>query len=116
MATNLRIASVIGAGVLLALLAAGARAEDAGQKTFEANKCDNCHSIEKLGVTRKIESEKMAGPDLSKVGDKRDAAWITKWCMKEVEENGKKHSSEFKGTKKDLETIANWLATMKTGA
>ena len=90
-------------------------ADDAGQKAFEANKCSNCHSIEKLKMARKIQSEKTAGPDLSTIGDKHDAAWITKWCMREVEKDGKQHKSEYKGTKEDLQAIANWLATLKSG-
>jgi cytochrome c2 len=116
MSTRTSIASVVAAGVLLALAATAARAADAGQKAFEANKCNNCHSIEKLKMERKIPSEKTAGPDLSKIGDEHDAAWIEKWCMREVEDDGKKHKSEYKGTKKDLQAIAAWLATMKSGS
>ena len=63
-------------------------------------------------MARKIQSEKTAGPDLSTIGDKHDAAWITKWCMREVEKEGKTHKSEYKGTKEDLQAIANWLATL----
>jgi mono/diheme cytochrome c family protein len=107
---------VVIAAALVGFVTAPAWAEDAGQKAFEANKCSNCHSIEKLKMTRKIASEKTAGPDLSKVGDKHDAAWITKWCMREVEQDGKQHKSEYKGTKEDLQAIANWLATLKSGS
>jgi hypothetical protein len=64
-------------------------------------------------MARKIQSEKTAGPDLSKVGGLHDAAWIVKWCMREVEKDGKTHKSEYKGTKEDLQAIADWLATLK---
>jgi mono/diheme cytochrome c family protein len=117
MKTQTSLASVLAGGALAAVfLAAAAKADDAGQKAFEANKCSNCHSIETLKMARKIQSEKTAGPDLSKVGDKHDAAWITKWCMREVEKDGKQHKSEYKGTKEDLQAIANWLATLKSGS
>jgi mono/diheme cytochrome c family protein len=106
------------AGVVLGVLAflvlaSSAQGQDAGQKAFEANKCINCHSIEKLSMERKVQSEKMAGPDLSKVGDDHDAAWIVKFALREVEKDGKQHKSEYKGTKKDIEVIADWLAAMK---
>jgi hypothetical protein len=104
----------LGAFVTLALPVA-ARAQDAGQKAFEANKCSNCHSIEKLGIARKIQSEKMAGPDMSTIGDKHDAEWIMKWASRQIEKDGKQHKNEYKGTKEDLQTIANWLASLKSG-
>ena len=63
---------------------------------------------------RKIESEKMAGPDLSTVGDQHDAAWIVKFVSRETEQDGKQHKSEYKGTKADLQAIADWLAAMKS--
>jgi mono/diheme cytochrome c family protein len=117
MKTQTRLASVLVGGALAAVfLTAAAKADDAGQKAFDANKCSNCHSIEKLKMARKIQSEKTAGPDLSTIGDKHDAAWITKWCMREVEKDGKQHKSEYKGTKEDLQAIANWLATLKSGS
>ncbi len=117
MKNQARFASVLATGALaMVFLTVAAKADDAGQKAFEANKCSNCHSIDKLKMARKIQSEKTAGPDLSTVGDKHDAAWITKWCMREVEKDGKQHKSEYKGTKEDLQAIANWLASFKSGA
>jgi mono/diheme cytochrome c family protein len=112
-----RITSGVALGALVAFAsAATAAAQDAGQKAFEANKCSNCHSVDKVGIARKIESEKMAGPDMSKVGDKHDAAWIVKFVSRETELDGKQHKSEYKGTKEDLQAIADWLASLKSGA
>jgi len=111
-----RLASAIALGAFVGVgVPVVARAQDAGQKAFEAAKCNNCHSIEKLKMERKIQSEKMAGPDLSKVGDKHDAAWIVKFALREVQLEGKQHKNEYKGTKEDLQTIADWLAAMKSG-
>ena len=109
-----RIATIVAICGVLTFLGAAARADEAvAKQAFEANKCSNCHSIEKLGMARKIQSEKTAGPDLSKIGAKHDAAWIVKWCRREVEKDGKTHKNEYKGTKEDLQAIADWLATFK---
>jgi mono/diheme cytochrome c family protein len=114
MTSRARIASFAAAAAVLLFFGGGARADEAAaKKAFDANKCSNCHSIEKLEMARKIQSEKTAGPDLSKVGTKHDAAWIVKWCMREVEKDGKTHKSEYKGTKEDLQAVADWLATLK---
>jgi mono/diheme cytochrome c family protein len=111
-----RITSGVTLGALVAFAsAATAAAQDAGQKAFEANKCSNCHSVDKVGIARKIESEKMAGPDMSKVGDKHDAAWIVKFASREIMLDDKQHKNEYKGTKEDLQAIADWLASLKSG-
>ena len=93
----------------LALLAAPTLAQDAGQKAFEANKCNNCHSIEKLEIERKIESEKMKGPDLGDVGKKRQPEWMAMFLSRKVDLDDKLHKQEYKGTEKDLKTIVDWL-------
>jgi mono/diheme cytochrome c family protein len=109
-----KLATVAAAGALATFLAARAQADDAAQKAFEANKCSNCHSIDAAGIKRKIQSEKTKGPDLSKIGAERDAAWITKWVMRqEKAKDGTTHKTEYKGTPEDLKTIATWLATLK---
>ena len=111
-----RLAGTVALGALVSLAsAAGAAAQDAGQKAFEANKCSNCHSVDKVGIARKIQSEKMAGPDMSKVGDKHDAAWIVKFASREIMLDDKQHKNEYKGTKEDLQAIADWLASLKSG-
>ena len=110
-----RLAGVLTLGALVGFAFGGAaNAQDAGQKAFEANKCSNCHSVEKLKIERKVKSEKMAGPDMSTVGDKHDAAWIVKFASREIQMDGKDHKSEYKGTKEDLQVIADWLASLKS--
>jgi mono/diheme cytochrome c family protein len=113
MTRRARIANGIAIAALAGFVTAAVHAQDAGQKAFEANKCSNCHAIEKLSIVRKIQSEKMAGPDLSKIGAEHDAAWIAKWLAREVKLDDKTHKNEYKGTKEDLQTISTWLATLK---
>jgi cytochrome c2 len=108
---------LLAAAILLLAVLAGPTAAVAadGQELFVSAKCNNCHSIEKYDIERKIPSEKTKGPDQGDVGDRHDAAWIVQYVMKEIDFNDKKHLNNFKGSKKDLETIAAWLAEQKSG-
>lgn len=92
-------------------LAADTASVPAGQKLFMDKKCNTCHSIDSLKITKKLASSK--APDLSNVGAERNAEWITKWLKKEVDLNGKKHSAPFTGTPEETKTLADWLATLK---
>jgi mono/diheme cytochrome c family protein len=83
----------------------------AGQKLFMDKKCNTCHSIDSLKITKKLASSK--APDLSNVGAERNAEWIAKWLKKEVDHNGKKHSAPFTGTPEETKTLSDWLATLK---
>lgn len=120
MTRKARKTAMLGAALLglLVLAAAPAMAADMaaekGQEAFEANKCNNCHSIEKLSIERKLKSEKMAGPDLSTIGDEHMAEWIVKFLQREVDLDDNLHKKEYEGTKKDLEAIAGWLASLKS--
>ena len=96
----------------IVLVAPSTAADDKNLKLFVASKCSNCHSIEKLGVERKLPSEKTKGRDLG--ASERDATWITEWVLKEIELDGKSHLSTYKGTKKNLEKLAQWLVGLKT--
>ena len=104
--------------VALLCLASMAIAADtavpAGQKLFMDKKCNTCHSIDSLKITKKLASSKAA--DLSNVGATRTAEWIAKWLNKEVDLEGKKHSAPFKGTPEEVKTLSEWLATLKTAA
>lgn len=106
-ATAVAIAFV---GLLVSPMAA--RAAD-GKDLFLANKCNNCHTMEKFEIDRKINSEKTNGPDLSTVGDRHEAAWIVKFVKKEETLHDKNHLNNYKGSDKDLENIAAWLASLK---
>ena len=88
-------------------------ADDAGKKAFLEEKCDKCHPVATHEIERTIASEKMWGPDLGGVGLTRDAEWLQKWEMKEIEVDGKKHKNTYKGTKKNLATIIAWLVEQK---
>jgi mono/diheme cytochrome c family protein len=85
-----------------------------GKSIFVDNKCSNCHSITGQGIQRSGKPEGDEKPsDLSTVGKKHDAQWITKWLLKEETLDGKKHMKKFKGSDADLKTLADWLGGLK---
>ncbi len=112
--------------VLICLGASRASAGDAvapGQKIFTDNKCTQCHAIDALKIAKVKSDEeekdddeggkKVEPPDLGDAGKDHDAAFITKWLMKEEKIDGKKHKKKFKGSEEDLKVLADWLATLK---
>ena len=105
-----------------------AEAIPAGQKIFLDNKCTQCHNISALKIAKakadkdeKEEEEASEGgkkvdpPDLSDVGKDKDhdAAWFSKWLMKEEKIEGRKHKKKFKGSPEELKTVTEWLTTLK---
>lgn len=88
-----------------------------GKPIFTKNECTGCHSITAAGIKKQVggaEPGTEDAPDLSGVGLKRTADWITKFLLKKETIDGKKHEKKFKGSAEDLDTLAKWLATMKT--
>jgi len=115
-------------GLLLAIAlfaapwaARAAEKEPEGKKLFLKYKCSSCHSIEAAGVVKVAdESEpaepasKKKPPDLSGVGLEKKADWIQLFLQKKEKLEGDSHPKKFRGTDKELSTIAAWLETMKT--
>jgi cytochrome c1 len=101
--------------VFFGLLAVQSQADDAAGKTiFTDSKCMMCHSMQSQGIEKKMASSK--APDLSTVGSKHNAEWMTKWLTKKETLNDKTHPMEFKGTEEDLKTLTTWLETLKEPA
>jgi len=110
--------SILAAVVLLAVFYSGpasgaaAPAKD-GKQIFLAQKCNLCHSVSSAGIERTVKSEKVAGPDLTNLAAKQDAATLTKFLKKEGEINGKKHGKAFTGPDDDLAALVSWLQQQK---
>jgi hypothetical protein len=97
-----------------------------GKDLFLTYKCTSCHSIATEKIEKKKASEPTEGeaaatpadpkknPDLSGVGAKKDAAWISKYLMKEEKLDDKLHKTKFKGTPEELQVLCAWLASLKT--
>lgn len=110
--------SVLAAVALLAVFYSGpangaaAPAKD-GKQIFLDQKCNVCHSVSSAGIERTMKSEKMAGPDLTNLAAKQDAATLTKYLHKQVEINGKKHGKTFTGSDEELAAVISWLEQQK---
>lgn len=107
---------LVGVSSVVALCATAmtASAQDAGKEAFLSNSCNRCHAIESEEIEATAKSKRVRGPDLSNVGDTRDAAWLTKYIEKEVQTNDKDHPVAWKGSAKDLQAMATWLASLES--
>ena len=83
---------------------------------FKANKCASCHSLKAQGIQKGSEEDgkEKAAPDLSGVGTKHKADWISKYLLKKESLDGEKHLKKFKGSDEDLEALSTWLASLKS--
>ncbi len=85
----------------------------AGQKVFEAQKCNLCHSVPAAGIEAKTSSEKMKGPDLTSAEAAKDRERLVKYIRKEAKINDADHKKEFKGTDEELQALVDWLLEQK---
>jgi mono/diheme cytochrome c family protein len=97
--------------VALAPYASSQEAEPAGKKIFLDQKCNVCHSIDSMSITKKTATSK--APDLSDLGSTQSAEWIAKFITKEEKLNNKAHPKPWTGKKEDLTTLSTWLASLK---
>lgn len=104
------LAVAIVAGGVIATFAVASFADSPGQKLFMANKCNTCHTINSLHITR---TGSLHAPDLSKVGSQHDAKWFQAFLTRKESLDGKKHPKMWSGADADLTTLTNWLATLK---
>ena len=110
--TTLLPALIAACGLLLSLGASSALAEDAGQKLFDDNGCNKCHSVSSKGI-KATKPPKEGEVDLSGVGLEHDAKWISGYLLKKEEKDGKKHKKKFTGEDAELEALSKWLASLK---
>lgn len=115
---GLFLATVVGAAPFAAQ---AADKEPEGKKLFLKYKCSSCHSIEAAGVVKVADTTEPAEPatkkkppDLSGVGLEKKSDWIQLFLQKKEKLDGDSHPKKFRGTDKELSTIAAWLETMKT--
>ncbi len=80
-------------------------------KMFVEKKCNSCHSIDALSITKTNANSKAA--DLSLVGKVRTSDFLTKYLKKEADIDGKKHGVAFKGTDDEFKAMVAWLAGLK---
>lgn len=123
------LAPLMSAALLLLLGADPAAAADDGKATFLEYKCNKCHSVESQSIEVLIPGddeeeeedewaeegeEEIDPPDLSNAGnDFENSDEIAAWIQKKLEREGRMHQSKFRGPKKDLQLIANWVLSLR---
>jgi len=80
-----------------------------GKQIFIDSKCNNCHTVNSTEIT----SKKDDAVDLSNAGSVGDAQLIKSYLLKETKINDKEHKMKFKGSDAELNTLAEWLASLK---
>jgi len=83
-----------------------------GKQIFLDNKCNSCHSVS----SQDIISKKDNAIDLSDTGSLDNADLLKSFLLKEAQINDKDHKMKFKGSEDELNTLVNWLLTLKTEA
>jgi cytochrome c553 len=98
--------------IVMATGAAAARGNDgpAGKKVFVGLKCNSCHSVEVAGIPKKA-NQKL--PDLSTIGSKYDAEFLSAFLKKKERTNDKTHIASFKGNEEEVAELPKWLASLK---
>jgi len=86
--------------------------EPAGEKIFLNSKCNNCHTIVSMEILSKTDD----AVDLSNAGSPSDAVLIKSYLLKEQKINDKEHKLKFKGSAEELDTLVNWIGTLKTSS
>jgi len=81
-----------------------------GKEIFMDNKCNTCHTVTSMEIT----SKKTNAVDLSNAGSAGDAKLLKTFLLKESKINDKEHKLKFKGSEEELDTLINWLLTLKT--
>ncbi len=89
--------------VVTPLAAAGDKVK--GAKIYQDAKCSVCHKIGTAGG-------KM-GPEITKVGAKRDAAWLAKYLVNPKTENPKNKMPAVKAKGADLTDLIDYLLSLK---
>lgn len=76
-----------------------------GQKIYQAQGCDGCHSIAGKGG--------QTGPPLNRVGATRDAAWVQAQITDPKKHNPQTTMPSFKLPESDLKALTAYLTTLK---
>ena len=84
-----------------------------GQRVFLRKNCEQCHAVASQGITRK-RSGKTAGPDLSDVGARKSYEQIHAFLEHSGPLGGANHWKAFWGSREELDSVALWLASLRT--
>lgn len=108
----LRFFSILALATPLAITAAvAADSQEAGKEVFVESKCGRCHGVTSEGI-EPTGSEKMQGPVLDQLPEKREKEWLIRYLERREKLQGKVHRSVWKGTEKELEALVDWLRSL----
>jgi cytochrome c2 len=84
---------------------AGEGSVEKGKELYGAKKCGLCHTVDGSGGKK--------GGDLSDVGDKRDAEWLTKYMKDPKSLLPEAKMPAFKGSDEELQNLVAYLTSLK---
>ena len=102
---------IIGIAILMGSAMSGSLAQaqegsvDKGKELFSAKKCGLCHTVDGSGGKK--------GGDLSDVGDKKDAEWLTKYMKDPKSLMPEAKMPAFKGSDEELQDLVAYLLSLK---
>jgi len=91
--------------ILAVAAGVGGKELTAGQRVYQAQGCANCHMISGIGGT--------TGPDLSKVGSRRDKEWLVGHFKDPVRYVPNSAMPKVEAPDADIEQLADYMATLK---
>ena len=97
--------------VSVVLLASCAQAQDGralvgqGRMIFREQGCYGCHTAEKMGTP--------IGPDLSRIGAKRDQTYLTRWLRDPSAQRPSAHMPKLQLTESEVQALAAYLGSLR---
>ncbi len=86
---------------------------DVGSDLFVAKKCVKCHTVDSHQIKTTSKKDPSEISDLSKAGMEFHKTNLTAYIKKETMRNDKKHKFKFKGEEAELESLVEWVLTLK---
>jgi mono/diheme cytochrome c family protein len=84
-----------------------------GKQLFQQSRCDLCHGVSTAGIQPRASSEKMRGPDLVNLSDRRSTDWLIAYMRGNERIGGEKHEPGFTGSDEELGALLSWLLDQK---
>ena len=97
--------------ISMVLLASCAQAQDGrglvaqGRMVFRDQGCYGCHTAERMGTP--------IGPDLSRIGAKRDETYLTRWLRDPSTHRPSAHMPKIQLTEVEVQALAAYLGSLR---
>jgi cbb3-type cytochrome oxidase cytochrome c subunit len=76
-----------------------------GRQLFMDHGCHGCHTVGAMGSP--------IGPDLSRIGARRDAAYLDKWLRDPAQQKPTAHMPKIAMSEQDVRALASYLASLR---